>query len=254
MFDKPKISCQKFKCLLDSPKPNLDFHQLDDNLTKAVKSSSELTRNNEKSACFERKDEVEIVVRWSNIEVTTQTKKILDNISGQATNLEIVAILGPSGAGKSTLLNTIAGRTANYKGSVKFYSNEERIGFAYVQQVDQLSPYLTVRESLLYASKFKNSEMTNHQEEVDSVIDSFNLNSVENHFTTRCSGGERKRLSIALEMISKPKILLLDEPTTGRDPSLSNASRSKTSNLSIFLGLDSTTAFVIIETLKVSLE
>ena len=165
--------------------------------------------------------EPKIVVRWSNLEVEAsvrgETKKILDNLSGQATNLEIVAILGPSGAGKSTLLNTIAGRTANHKGSVKFYANEERIGtFAYVPQTDQLPPYLTVGESLLYASKFKNSRGTNHGQEAKCVIDSFNLNSVKNHFTTKCSGGERKRLSIALEIISRPKILLLDEPTTGK--------------------------------------
>lgn len=117
--------------------------------------------------------------------------------------------------GKSTLLNTIAGRQMNYRGSVKFYSNEEKIGFAYVPQIDQLSPYLTIKECLLYASKFKNPKGTNHGELTDTVIDSFNLNSAKHHYTTNCSGGERKRLSIALEMINKPKILLLDEPTTG---------------------------------------
>ncbi|KAI3480386.1 hypothetical protein L1887_57462 [Cichorium endivia] len=68
-----------------------------------------------------------------------------------------------------------------------------------------------------------------HDEEVDFVIDSFNLHTIERQYASKCSGGERKRLSIGLEMISRPKILLLDEPTTG---------------------LDSTTAYAVIEVLK----
>lgn len=136
---------------------------------------------------------------------------------------------------------------------MKFYSNDKKIGFAYVPQSDQLSPYLTVEETLLFASKFKNPTGTNHKEEVEFVIDSFNLHTPQSYYTAKCSGGERKRLSIGVEMISKvghneiiqklyektnlliskPKILLLDEPTTG---------------------LDSTTAFTVIEVLKVSIE
>ena len=98
-------------------------------------------------------------------------------------------------------------------------------------QADQLAPYMTVQESLLFSSKFKNPNGTDHKEEVKVLMDSFNLHSVQSQYTTKCSGGERKRLSIGLEMISKPKILLLDEPTTG---------------------LDSTTAFAVVEVLKVS--
>ena len=123
----------------------------------------------------------------------------------------------------------IAGQISSYNGSVKFYSTDKRIGFAYVPQIDQLVPYLTTEESLLFASKFKNPAGTNHREEVEFVVDSFNLHAVQSQFTTNCSGGEKKRLSIGLEMISKPKILLLDEPTTG---------------------LDSTTAFTVTEVLK----
>ena len=190
------------------------------NLAKTVKLSSKTNLADEELDSFHReslKPELKTVVKWSNIEVEVslrgETKKILDNISGQTSNLEIIAILGPSGAGKSTLLNTIAGRETNYKGSVKFYSNEKRIGlsqlckFAYVPQVDQLSPYLTIRECLLFASKFKNPKGTNHGEKADCLIDSFSLNSVQHQYTANCSGGERKRLSISLEMINKVRFL-----------------------------------------------
>lgn len=111
--------------------------------------------------------------------------------------------------GKSTLLNTIAGRIKKYTGSVQFFSKDRRIAFAYVPQVDQLTPYLTVKESLLFSSKLKNPFKTKHIEEVEFVLTAFNLWKAKNHFAYRCSGGERKRLSIGLEMISKPKILIL---------------------------------------------
>ena len=181
--------------------------------------------------------ELETVIKWDNLELEVnakgKAKKILDNVSGEINNLEIMAILGPSGAGKSTLLNVIAGRikSSEYTGSVNFYSKDKRITFAYVPQVDQLSNYLTVKESLLFSSKLKNPIYTNHSEEVEHVLTAFNLWKAKNHYAFRCSGGERKRLSIGLEMISKPKILILDEPTSG---------------------LDSTTSHIVIEVLKVS--
>lgn len=223
------------------------------NLMKMMKPSSPDTQDEEDFVSVQSslaKSELQTVVKWENLEVEVtaqgETKKILENISGQTTNLELLAIMGkrhlrsfkyfkkwlnrssmikqnntfgnpgPSGAGKTTLLNILAGLIRNYKGTAKFYSNDKKIGFAYVPQVDQLAPYLTVKESLMFASKFKNPINSDHKKEVDFVIDAFNLNSTRNHYSSKCSGGERKRLSIALEMISRPKILLLDEPTTGR--------------------------------------
>lgn len=110
---------------------------------------------------------------------------------------------GPSGAGKTSLLNILAGRIKNYSGRVKFYSNDKNLSFAYVPQVDQLAPYLTVKESLLFASKFKNPADADHEMEVNFVIEAFNLSMARSQYTSKCSGGERKRLSIGLEMISK---------------------------------------------------
>lgn len=114
---------------------------------------------------------------------------------------------------------------------MNFYSNDKKITFAFVPQVDQLAEYLTVVENLLFASKLKNSSDANHMEEIEFTLKAINLWDSRNNLTSRCSGGERKRLSIALEMmISRPEILLLDEPTSG---------------------LDSTTSYVLIEYLKV---
>lgn len=93
---------------------------------------------------------------------------------------------------------------------MNFYSKDKRITFAYVPQVDQLTPYLTVKESLLFSSKLRNSSDTNHVEEVEFVLTAFNLWKAKNHYSFRCSGGERKRLSIGLEMISKVSIDFLN--------------------------------------------
>lgn len=159
------------------------------------------------------KPELETVIKWRNLMVEVlvkgKTKKILDNVSGEVNNVEIQAILGPSGAGKTTLLNTIAGRIKEYNGSVDFYSKDKQITFAYVPQVDQLPTHLTVKESLLFSSRLRNAPGTNHSEEVEFVLTAFNLWNVRNNYASRCSGGERKRLSISLEMISKPNILIL---------------------------------------------
>ena len=218
-----------------SPDISLDTEQLARPQTK----HDELDLERATSIFQERRSvipELETVIKWDNLELEVNAKgkmkKILDNVSGEVNNLEIMAILGPSGAGKSTLLNTIAGRVKNseYKGSVNFYSKDKCITFAYVPQVDQLSSYLTVKESLLFSSKLRNPSYTNHAEEVEYVLTAFNLWKAKNHYAFRCSGGERKRLSIGLEMISKPKILILDEPTSG---------------------LDSTTSYIVIEVLKV---
>lgn len=157
--------------------------------------------------------ELETVIKWDNLELEItakgKTKKILDNVNGEVNNLQLQAILGPSGAGKSTLLNSIAGRIKNYSGSVNFYSKDKRITLAYVPQVDQLATHLTAKESLLFSSRLKNPSSTNHSEEVEFVLTAFNLWNVRNNYASRCSGGERKRLSIGLEMISKPNILIL---------------------------------------------
>lgn len=113
---------------------------------------------------------------------------------------------------------------------MKIYSRNKRVAFSYVPQDDQLADYLTVKESLLFASKYKNAPETDHKGEVERVLVSLNLYAAKDCYTSKCSGGERKRLSIGLEMISRPTILVVDEPTSG---------------------LDSRIAYTVIEVLKV---
>ena len=162
---------------------------------------------------------------------TIQEKTILNGVTGMACPGEILAVLGPSGSGKSTLLNALAGRIQGqcYTGSV--LANGRKLGKSmlrrtgFVTQDDILYPHLTVRETLIFCSLLRLPNSLTKQEKIslaDSVIAELGLAKCENtiignSFIRGVSGGERKRVSIAHEMLINPSLLILDEPTSGLD-------------------------------------
>lgn len=163
---------------------------------------------------------------------TSQTccKTIINGISGAAFPGEILAVLGPSGSGKSTLLNAISGRLhplsgtilANYRPIDRSFLRRY-VGF--VSQDDVLYAHLTVRETLVFCSLLRLPHSVSKSDKinaVDSVIADLSLNKCQhtiigNGFVRGVSGGERKRVSIAHEMLVNPSVLILDEPTSGLD-------------------------------------
>lgn len=162
-------------------------------------------------------------IKWSNIEfkVTDKDKNnkvILDNLSGQVHDSNIVAIMGPSGAGKSSLLNILSGFNTNFTGKLEYNNNSNIKKFkkivGYVHQHDIFKENLTLFEHLWYILKLKEIE---DESIIDKVINDLNLTKVRDSQIKNLSGGEQKRLSIASELISDPKILFLDEPTSGLD-------------------------------------
>nr|GMC74345.1 ABC transporter G family member 23 [Ipomoea batatas] len=159
--------------------------------------------------------------------------KILKSVSFVARSSEILAVTGPSGTGKSTLLRIISGRVRDKDFDAKtiFLNNcpvsrpaQLRNICGFVAQEDDLLPLLTVRESLIFSSKFqlKNSTPKEREERVERLMQELGLVHVGNNFVgdeeqRGISGGERKRVSIGIELIHDPSILLLDEPTSGLD-------------------------------------
>lgn len=87
----------------------------------------------------------------------------------------------------------------------------------YIAQEDHLHDTLTVREALLYASELQNGIDIDHKTNVSDVMAKLNISDCSDIPSKQCSGGQRKRISIALELVSRPDILILDEPTSGLD-------------------------------------
>jgi ABC transport system ATP-binding/permease protein len=157
-------------------------------------------------------------------------KKLLCDINLRLEPRSLTAIIGPSGAGKTTLLNMIGGRIKPIDGNVFIggvdidknhkYANQ-KIG--YVPQSDILHTELTVEEAFDYGARLRLPDDTSKIERavrVDQVIEKLELQERKKLSIKKLSGGQRKRASIGLELITSPDILVLDEPSSGLDPGL----------------------------------
>jgi ABC-type multidrug transport system ATPase subunit len=156
-------------------------------------------------------------------------RSILKTCSGIARPGEIVALMGPSGCGKTTLLNILSGRINATRGSLLANGAPLTSSFArisgYVTQDDIFLGNLTVREQLTYAALLRLPKaMTRAQklERVDKILIELGLSScaetrIGTELVRGVSGGEKKRVNIATELLSQPSILFLDEPTSGLD-------------------------------------
>ncbi|KAI7749560.1 hypothetical protein M8C21_021927 [Ambrosia artemisiifolia] len=159
------------------------------------------------------------------------TKRLLHGLNGYAEPGRIMAIMGPSGSGKSTLLDALAGRLSKnvvMAGNILLNGEKKSLSYgavAYVTQEDVLMGTLSVRETITYSAHLRlPSTMT--KEEVEDTIEGTIMEMgledcadtlVGNWHLRGISGGEKKRLSIALEILVRPRLLFLDEPTSGLD-------------------------------------
>ena len=153
-----------------------------------------------------------------------------DHISLHIKRGEFVAIVGGSGCGKSTILNELNGSEPADEGSVTLdgtdlYANYKMLksSIGYVPQEDIVYDNLRLEDMLLYAAKLRMQPDTTAQERqarVDEVIDLLELNHVRQNYIGRLSGGQKKRASIAVELLADPRLLFLDEPTSGLDPGI----------------------------------
>ncbi|KAF0718366.1 ATP-binding cassette sub-family G member 1-like [Aphis craccivora] len=153
-------------------------------------------------------------------------KKILHGIDGSFRSGQLTAIMGPSGCGKSTLLNVLAGYSISGSSGQVYLNDSLRDEnqmaniSCYIQQDDYVRDMLTVRESMTVASHLKLPKTVSaisKASQVEDLLDAIGLSVHGDTITKRLSGGQKKRLSIALELITNPSILFLDEPTTGLD-------------------------------------
>ncbi|XP_020282075.1 ATP-binding cassette sub-family G member 1-like [Pseudomyrmex gracilis] len=160
--------------------------------------------------------------------LTKEEKKLINDLHGDFRPGELTAIMGLSGAGKSTLMDILAGFTiTSVTGKIMINGRERNISefrklSAYIMQNDYLQPLLTVQEAMFVAVDLKlNLNRYQKLQKIDKILVSMGLNGSRHTLTGELSGGERKRLAIALELINNPPVMFFDEPTSGLDSATS---------------------------------
>ncbi|MFI9161568.1 FHA domain-containing protein [Kitasatospora aureofaciens] len=176
--------------------------------------------------------EVSFSARHLTVEVEHKGAKkiLLNDVSFGVPEKSLVAVIGPSGSGKSTLLRALTGYRPADRGEVlydgrnlykQFAELRSRIGL--VPQSEILHRELTVRKGLKYAARLRfpgDTEARERDARIDEVLYELRLDKRADNKITALSGGQQKRVSVALELLTKPSLIFLDEPTSGLDPGM----------------------------------
>ena len=168
-----------------------------------------------------------IALKLENINLSYEKKIILENFNFQINSGEIAGLLGPNGAGKTSIFNLIIGLIKPNYGSIfikdenvnefPIYERTLKFQIGFVPQYGGFFSDLTVFENLKAISEITIKDSNYRDERVNSLISEFELDSIKEIKASFLSGGQKKKLVIALALIPNPKILLLDEPFAALD-------------------------------------
>ncbi|KAI0413164.1 hypothetical protein F5X98DRAFT_352873 [Xylaria grammica] len=216
-----------FQAALDIPIPvDSDTEEYDQGLTPELRAFVDSMRKATDASQFG------LSFTYTNLSFQPKgsPKPILQNVTGSIARGSLTAVMGGSGAGKSTFVNVLMGKTTNTGGAVSINSIPGKIKkykklIGYVPQDDIVLPELTVYENILHSARIRlprtwaSRDIEAH---VDSVIDCLELSHVRNSLVGSVgkpviSGGQRKRVSIGMELAAAPMAIFLDEPTSGLD-------------------------------------
>jgi ABC-type spermidine/putrescine transport systems, ATPase components len=163
------------------------------------------------------------ILTLKNISFSYKDKVIFDNYNFVMNKEEIIAMIGPSGCGKSTLLKIINGLETDYSGDVLLDGvnvnnipvNKRDIVLMF--QDNLLFPHMTIFENIEFSLKMEKYPKHEIKKMVEEVAKDIHLQDKLNKYPKELSGGQQRRVALARAVISKPKLLLLDEPFTGLD-------------------------------------
>ena len=154
-------------------------------------------------------------------------KKALHKMDLSVPSKSLLAIMGPSGCGKSTLLKSLNGESPPTKGNVLIFNQDLITNYeylktqiGYVPQDDIVHNQLTVEQSLFFAAKLRiaNISKSDIELKINKILSELNISHIKKNLISDISGGQRKRVSIAIELLTDPMLLFLDEPTSPLDP------------------------------------
>ena len=162
-----------------------------------------------------------------NLAKKIKSKTIVKDINFSVNSSEIVGLLGPNGAGKTTTFYSIAGLIKPTKGEI-FLNGQEitnmamhsrsKLGISYLPQESSIFLNLSVKDNILGLAQLCESDPISVKKIYDEIIEEFNLSDMLNQNGRELSGGQRRRVEIARCLVTKPKIILMDEPFAGIDP------------------------------------
>ncbi len=175
-------------------------------------------------------DDGDVDIEAADLVVTRDGRRLLDGLALRVAGRSLLAILGPSGSGKSTLLGALTGTRPADAGVVRYGGRDlyadydevrHRIGL--VPQDDILHPQLSVLRALSHAARLRfppDVPREDRTRRIEEVLEELGLAERAHQRIEKLSGGQRKRTSVALELLTRPSLLFLDEPTSGLDPGL----------------------------------
>ncbi|GMY11393.1 ABC transporter G family member 11-like [Fagus crenata] len=236
-----------FSSIADFSRPHLEIHEASSlrfgsEVTKSLGTDS--TEEENYFACnnvgFMSSNREGFFLTWKELLVSVPDGKggrrpILQGLTGYAEPGKMLAIMGPSGCGKSTLLDSLAGRLSSntqQNGEILINGRKETLAFgtsAYVTQDDTLMTTLTVREAVFYSAQLQLPNSMSSSEKKERAEMTIREMGLQDSMDTRIggwskkglSGGQKRRVSICIEILTRPKLLFLDEPTSGLDSAAS---------------------------------
>lgn len=168
-----------------------------------------------------------MILKADNLVKVYKSRKVVNNISVEVKQGEIVGLLGPNGAGKTTSFYMIVGLIQPNEGqifldernitSLPMYKRAQ-LGIGYLAQEASVFRKLSVEENIMAVLEMTNMKKAERKEKVDSLLEEFSLTHVRKNLGMVLSGGERRRTEIARALAVDPKFVLLDEPFAGVDP------------------------------------